>query len=94
MGGPHSLLAMHVSAERQTPQLCLVLRKKPPKSQHVVIFQATEISQLPFIHHRVKTHKELPCSRQRVRTHNVFPFIPLRMKTHKELHLFVEKPRT
>ena len=45
------------------------------KNQHVVIFQTMEISLLPFIHHRV-------------RTHNVFPFIPQRMKRHKEL-LFV-----
>ena len=31
MGGPYSLLAINVSAERQTPRPCLVLRKKPPK---------------------------------------------------------------
>ena len=31
MGGPHSLLAMYVSVERQTPRPYLVSRKIPPK---------------------------------------------------------------
>ena len=30
------------------------------KSQHAVNFQTMETSELPFIHHRVKTHNELP----------------------------------
>ena len=75
MGGPHSLLAMYVSAERH---MIGTEKETAKKGQHVVDFQTTEIGYLPFIHHRGKTHKELLFSRQQVRTHNVFPFIPQR----------------
>ena len=46
MEGPHSLLAMCASAEKQIPQPYLILRKSPPqkkkKNQHMKNFQTTE----------------------------------------------------
>ena len=49
MWGPHSLLAMCVSAGRQDFDLDLVPRKSPPKNQHVGNFQTTE-NELVDIH--------------------------------------------
>ena len=42
MWGPHSLLAIYVSMERQTPWPYLVLRKSPPPKKNVANFQTTE----------------------------------------------------
>ena len=46
MGGPHSLLAMYVSAEKQTIDHIWyrgrARKKKKKKNQHVVNFQTTE----------------------------------------------------
>ena len=52
MGGPHSLLAMYVSAEKQT--LDHIWYQGWARHKKHVNFQTTEISQLPFIHHRVR----------------------------------------
>ena len=44
MGGPHSLLAMYESAEKQTPDHIWYRGRARQKNQHVVIFQTMEIS--------------------------------------------------
>ena len=71
MGKPHSILAMYVSAEKQIGDHDWYQRRNR-QDQHVVNFKTSEISYLP-------------CSRQRMRTHNESPFIHHAVKTHNEL---------
>ena len=81
IGGPHSLLAMYVSAERQTPRPCLILRKKPLKKSKRSNFSNYGKKLVAVIHHRVKTHKKLPCSRQRMKTHKELRFVHWKTKS-------------
>ena len=76
VGESHSLLAMYVSAEKQTFDQDWYRGRAPhpPKNQHVVNFQTTE-NKLVAIHSSpVKTHEELPCSRK-AKAHKQLPFV-------------------
>ena len=68
MEGPHSLLAMYVSAEMQTLDHIWYRGRARQKNQHVVNFQTTEDKLLPFIPQGMKTHKELSLFVDKLRT--------------------------
>ena len=82
MGEPYSLLAMNMSAEKQTFDHDWYRgRNRQKMAKTWWIFLTTDTSYLQFFHHRLKTHRELPFSGQRVNTHNGLLFLCLRVKT-------------